>query len=162
MVLIRKHEQLARHLLGLQDVEGGEALGHGEAVVQLAVDDLYYCSQLRQQKHSPPLSMNRTKRDEMNKGMHTSSGVAHSPANRAGSNFSYPARFSYRVPLKSWMGKKSSSVLHWLSVLKTPSWQTRALNLRPSGWPWIQSAVHHITRLVLHHFSSIQANPNLD
>lgn len=40
MVLIREHEQFARHLLSLQDVERGQALGDGEAVVQLAVDDL--------------------------------------------------------------------------------------------------------------------------
>jgi hypothetical protein len=40
VVLVREHEQLARHLLRLQDVERGQALGDGEAVVQLAVDDL--------------------------------------------------------------------------------------------------------------------------
>jgi hypothetical protein len=52
---------------------------------------------------------------------------------RAGSHFSYDARFSNSVPSKSWIGKNSSSVVHWFSVLKTPSWHTSALNFLPSG-----------------------------
>ena len=40
VVLIGEHQQLARHLLCLEDVERRQALGDGEAVVQFAVDDL--------------------------------------------------------------------------------------------------------------------------
>lgn len=40
MVLVGEHEQLARHVPRLQHVERGQALGDGQAVVQLAVDGL--------------------------------------------------------------------------------------------------------------------------
>ena len=66
-------------------------------------------------------------------------GVAHWSVNREGSHLSYVSRFSQRVPPKSRVGKKISSVDHWDTVEKEPSWQIRALNLRPRGWPWIQS-----------------------
>lgn len=39
MVFIRKHQQPARHPLGLQHVERGQALGNRQPVVKLAVDN---------------------------------------------------------------------------------------------------------------------------
>ena len=39
MVLIRKHQQPARHASRLKHVERRQALGHGQAVVELAMDD---------------------------------------------------------------------------------------------------------------------------
>lgn len=39
MILIRKHEQPARHAARLQHVERRQPLGHGQPVVELAVDD---------------------------------------------------------------------------------------------------------------------------
>ncbi len=40
MVLVREHDKLAWHLASLQDVEHGQALGYGETIVQLVVNDL--------------------------------------------------------------------------------------------------------------------------
>lgn len=39
VILIGEDEQTARDAADLEGVEGGEALGNGEAVVELAVDD---------------------------------------------------------------------------------------------------------------------------
>lgn len=42
VVLVREHEQLAWHLLRLQHIERSQTLGNGQAVVELAVDDLHH------------------------------------------------------------------------------------------------------------------------
>ena len=55
MVLIGKHHQPARHPPGLQDVEGGEPLGDGEAVVQLAVHDELRRGPLAREARGVPL-----------------------------------------------------------------------------------------------------------
>ncbi len=40
VVLIWEHDQLARHLAGLKDVEHGQSLSYCETVIQLIVNDL--------------------------------------------------------------------------------------------------------------------------
>lgn len=48
VVLVRKHDKLARHAASLQDVEHGQTLRDGQAVVKLIVDDLLLCKRISQ------------------------------------------------------------------------------------------------------------------
>ena len=64
MVLIGENEQLARHLLCLQDIKGRQALGNGQAVVKLAVDNLHhtYKTSCQSPKHHDSGVLNRVSR----------------------------------------------------------------------------------------------------
>ena len=70
VVLIGKHEQLARYLPCLQDVEGRQALRDGEAIVQFAVDDLLIAISVSQERISSGVC------EELQQRL-TSCGVAH-------------------------------------------------------------------------------------
>lgn len=79
MVLVGEDQETARHAARLQGVEGGQALGDGQTVVQLAVDDLIYT------KTSAPSRREAAGRERVQR---TSSGVAHRSKYLAGSHFS--------------------------------------------------------------------------
>lgn len=44
MVLVGKHEELAGHLACLKHVEHGQPLGHGQSIIELAMDNLDFPS----------------------------------------------------------------------------------------------------------------------
>jgi hypothetical protein len=156
VVLIRKHDEPAGDVFGLENVERREALCYWQAIVQFVVNDLgarfrfsiswvdIVTEKAKEKVGERARTQFATK--ERAKGTLTNCGVAQFSTNLAGSHFSYPSLFSHRVPSKSWIGKNSSSDEYWFKVLKTPSWHTSALNLRPKGCPCIQSAFYLAVR----------------